>query len=182
MEWYDDIKEFSEVKKQGTPNNDFEVSGGYDYKHQDRWDDSFSDALRYTFDSYYITIAKSKTDERLSVGMVMNHSYLGSLIYNQFWTYDVGQEAEAEDTFLKAVSATKEEMERFVREEIPTNILHSYLRSRYRDIDPRGFTKTNIPFINYSYDLESESDWRSQIYGSRYIPRKEYSFTQMGEK
>lgn len=154
----------------------------YDYKNQEILQDSLSDIMRYTFDSYSLNMSKNKTKDHITVSMVMSHSYLGSLIYNYFLSFDLDQEKEASSAFKEMTKITQNTMSEFVENEIPSNLLHSYLRKRYKVLGDDNIIKTNIPSINYSFDLEYEDDWRSQIYGKRYPKHKEISFRQNGRK
>ena len=55
-------------------------------------------------------------------------------------------------------------------------ILHAVLRQRFKELEREDVIKTNIPIINYSYDIPYETDWRTTIYGPRYPHYEEKSF------
>jgi hypothetical protein len=151
----------------------------YDYKGQERiLEDDFGDLERYVFDAYNIRIYLNKTNYKSTVSLIINHYYLGTVILNLFWSYDIGQDKEARKLYKKVVKISKDTMAEFVAEEIPTCMFSSFLRKRLHEIEPRDVNRTNNPIINYSYDIPYADDWRKTIYGPRYPRHKEESFNQ----
>ena len=151
----------------------------YDFKGQEKGlDDNFGDVQRYVFDSYNIRIFLNKTDYKLTVSLVASHFYIGTVVLNLFWDFNLDQNKEARSVYKDVIRICKETITQFVAEEIPTNLFFSYLRKKLHKINDRDMTKTNIPTINYSYDIDYEDDWRKTIYGPRYPLYREESFNQ----
>ena len=88
------------------------------------------------------------------------------------------KEKEANELFRVVSSIARETIEEFVSEEKPTVLLHAVLRQKFKKLKRGDVNKTNIPIINYSYDIPYETDWRKSIYGPRYPSYKEESFDQ----
>jgi len=156
----------------------------FDYKNQNVKDLSFGDIQRYSFDSYDIKVVFSKTNKRYTVSLVIVHVYLGNVVLNLFWSFDLNEFDNAKFLFNKVVEVTKKVIRHFVENEMPTSTFSSFLSKRLQSLKNKEMVRTNIPFINYSYDLEVEGDWRSSIYGNRYqqVVDPEQSFSQAKDK
>jgi len=150
-----------------------------DYKNQDKvFEDDFGDLERYVFDAYNIRIYLNKTDSKISVSLIVNHYYIGTVVLNLFWFFDLDKMKEAKKMYKEVVKINKDLMTKFVEEEIPTCLFSSYLKRAVHEIEGRNVNRTNNPIINYSYDIPYEDDWRKTIYGPRYPKHKEESFNQ----
>jgi hypothetical protein len=139
----------------------------------------FGDIQRYVFDSQTVKIFLSKTDKKWAVSLMTNHTYIGTCGFSIFWTFDLSESQEAKKVYKLVDKIARDTIKEFVEQEKPTSIFYPTLRKRLRDITNRkDMVRTNIPVINYSYDLPLEEDWRKTIYGPRYPKYKEESFDQ----
>ena len=154
-------------------------TAAYDYKNQDTFlDESVGDVQRYVLDSYVIKLFKSKTSKKISISLTGSHNYLGSVQFSFFFASALNEDAKATQVIKELDKLVKNTCHDFIEEERPTNLLFGFLKKeiqkKYRDY----FVKTNIPSINFSYDLPVEADWRLSIYGTRYPGYSEKSFKQ----
>ena len=139
----------------------------------------FGDIQRYVFDSQTVKIFLSRTSKKWSVSLMTNHTYIGTCGYSVFWLFDLNEGEKAKAIYKKVDKVARDVIKEFVAEEKPTSIFYPTLRRRLKDITPEeNVIRTNIPSINYSYDLPLEEDWRKTIYGPRYPKYKEESFKQ----
>ena len=150
----------------------------WDYKNQEINKIEFGDTMRYTMDSHDINIAMNKTDEEIIVSVTMGSAYVGTYILDSFWSFDLNEESKAKKLYKELGSQIKPVLTRFVKERMPTSLLCPFLRKIISGLNKSEYIKTNIPIINYSYDLPLEDDWRKTIYGPRYPKYKEESFKQ----
>ena len=173
-------KKKSKVKRKVT----LKQKPSFDYKNQNVKDLNLGDIQRYTFDPYNIKITLSKTKKRYTVSLVVTHAYLGHIVLNLFWSFDLDEFDNAKFLYEKSTEVVKKVLKHFVDNEMVTSTFVSFLNKRLQPLKNREMVKTNIPFINYSYDLKVEEDWRSSIYGNRYqqIVDPEQSFSQAKDK
>jgi len=150
----------------------------WDYKSQETDKIEFGDIMRYTMDSHDINVAMNKTDEEIIVSLTMGSSYVGTYILDCFWSFTFGEESKAKTLYGEISNTIKPILKRFVKERIPTSLLCPFIRKAVVSLNKSDYIKTNIPIINYSYDLPLEEDWRETIYGQRYPKYKEESFKQ----
>ena len=107
-----------------------------------------------------------------------NHSYLGTAQYCVFWAFDHNEEKHAIGIYKKLNKAVEEVVKEFVDNQKPTSLFDPCLRDKVQKVDDRHLVRTNIPSINYSYDIDYSKDWDKNIYGPRYPTYKEVSFNQ----
>ena len=150
----------------------------YDWKNQMGNFTWFGDVNRYVMDSYTIKVYLSKTHENITISLMTNHSYLGTAQYCVFWTFDFDEEKHAISIYKKINKVVKEIIKVFVAEQRPTSLFDPFLREKVQKIDDRHLVRTNIPTINYSYDIDYSKDWDKNIYGPRYPSYKEVNFKQ----
>jgi len=167
MNWYKNANRLNNFKK---------IS--WDYKSQETNKIEFGDAMRYSMDSHDINIALNKTDEEIIASVTLGSAYVGTYILDCFWSFDLNEEKKAKKLYKDLSETIKPILKRFVKERIPTSLLSPFLRKAISKLNKSDYIKTNIPIINYSYDLPIEDDWRETIYGKRYPKYKEESFKQ----
>jgi hypothetical protein len=138
----------------------------------------FGDLQRYVFDSQTVKIFLTKTKAKWTVSLMTNHTYLGTAGFSIFWSFDLDKGDTAKKVFGEVGTITREIIKDFVANETPTSIFYPTLRAKLQTLEERDLIKTNIPVINYSYDIEYADDWRKTIYGPRYPTYKEESFKQ----
>ena len=107
-----------------------------------------------------------------------NHAYLGTAQYSVFWVYDLDEEDKAIKVYKKINKIVKEIVKDFIENQKPTSLFDPALREQIQLIDNRNLVKTNIPVVNYSYDINYDKDWDKNIYGPRYPKYQEVSFNQ----
>ena len=188
MDWYNKLQIFKHITKLSQiTNNDFiknsaiigpDPSAKFDWKHQAEDCIEFGNFQRYICDSQTIKVFSTKTNTKLAVSLITNNTYLGTAGWSIFWTLDLNKEAEAKELFKVVSAIARETTEEFIREEKPSVLLHSVLRQKFKNLERGDVNRTNIPIINYSYDIPYETDWRKSIYGNRYPTYKEVSFNQ----
>jgi hypothetical protein len=154
------------------------ASAELDWKNQADSRTEIGNFQRYVCDSHTIKIFLTKTSKKWAVSLVTNHTYLGTLGWSIFWEFKLENTKEAQGVFKEVCSIADNIVQDFVDKEKPTVLLHSVLRSRLKNLDREDVIRTNIPFINYSYDIPYEEDWRKTIYGPRYPTYKEDSFKE----
>ena len=150
----------------------------WDYKGQEQDKIEMGDILRYSMDTHDINISLNKTDEEIMVSLTMGSAYVGTFILDCFWSFDLNEEEKARKLYKDLGNAIKPILKKFVKEKIPTCLLSPFLKKAIKDLSNSDYIRTNIPIINYSYDLPVEADWRETIYGKRYPKYKEESFKQ----
>ena len=138
----------------------------------------FFDVQRYVMDSYTTKVGISKCSDKWTVTVLCTHSFLGTIAYDAYWTFEKKEEKIASDTYNDILKIVKDISERFARDRITTAIYWPTLKSDLEDVYPKYRVSTNIPWINYSMDLKSEPDWRKNIYGNRYPEYSESNFIQ----
>ena len=153
-------------------------SDSYDWKNQMGNFTWFGDVNRYVMDSYTVKVYLSKTDDNITISLMTNHSYLGTAQYCVFWAFDFDEEKYAIGIYKKLNKAVEEVIKEFVSSQKPTSLFDPALRAKVQIVGDRHLVRTNIPSINYSYDINYEKDWDRNIYGPRYPKYKEESFTQ----
>lgn len=152
------------------------ISTKLDWKHQTEDSLELGNFQRYICDSYTIRIFLTQTNNKYAVSLITNHTYLGTAGWSIFWTFTLDQGKKAQKLFKKVSEIARKTTEEFIREEKPTVLLHATLRQKFKHLKRRDVVRTNIPTINYSYDLNYETDWRKSIYGPRYPKYEEVSF------
>jgi hypothetical protein len=187
MNWFDrkqliDLLKLSQsnspmIKTAAEPSAD-DGSTTYDWKNQMGNYVWFGDVNRYVMDSYTIKVYLSKTNENITISLMTNHSYLGTAQYCVFWAFDFNEEKHAIEIYKKLNKAVEEIVKYFVDNQRPTSLFDPYLREKVQKVDDRHLIRTNIPSINYSYDIDYAKDWDKNIYGPRYPSYKEVSFNQ----
>jgi len=165
-----------------TSSNKITKTASYDFKNQQEMEDSLGDFQRYIFDAYNTKVYLTKTKKKISVSCLVTNSYVGTIILNSYWDFDKDKENEAKKVFGKVKKIVKDTMADYVDNEKPTSMYYASLRKGFQKINNRDIAKTNIPWINYSYDIDYEDDWRSTIYGNRYPKYEEKSFNQSQDK
>jgi len=137
---------------------------------------TMGDVNRYSHDAYSIKIYVSKTNEDCAVSVMASHNYLGTNQYSRFWKYAKNEYDKAYKTYEEICKIVQSVCEDFIKYERPTSLFCPTLRERIQTIDKMESIKTNIPHINYSYDIDYSSRWDKNIYGPRYPELKEKSF------
>ena len=155
-----------------------EGSTSFDWKNQMGEYIMFGDVNRYVMDSYAIKLFASKTNDNITISLMTNHGYLGTAQYCVFWVYELDEEKQARKVYKKINETVKEVVKDFIDNQRPTSLFDPHLRQIIQTIDDRNLVKTNIPIINYSYDIDYSGDWDKNIYGNRYPSYKEESFAQ----
>ena len=150
----------------------------WDYKGQEINEIKFGDAMRYTMDSHDIAIALNKTNDEIIVALTLGSAYVGTYILDCFWSFKLSEEDKSKKLYKDISEVIKPILARFVKEKIPTSLLAPFIRKAVTNLNKSDYVKTNIPIINYSYDILLEDDWRETIYGKRYPKYKEESFNQ----
>lgn len=151
-----------------------------DWKNQDIYfDGELDEVQRYKLDPYHVTIVQTETRKKIAANIRVKHASLGPVIWTHYLTFDKEDHAECRRVMKSWVKIVKDTMTRFVEEEIPTSVFIPTIRRSIADTENRDNTiKTNIPHINFSYDLKPAADWRETIYGPRYPAYDEESFDQ----
>ena len=120
----------------------------FDWRHQLEDSIEFGNFQRYVCDSQTIKVFSTKTNTKLAVSLVTNHTYLGTAGWSIFWTFDLNKEKEAKELFRVVSSIARETVEEFIKEEKPTVLLHSVLRQKFKKLQRDEVSRTNIPIIN----------------------------------
>lgn len=167
MNWFKDSSRKETLKKLS-----------WDFKNQEMVKEELGDTLRYTMDSHNITIGINKSEESIMVSLTAGSSYIGTYILDYFWSFDLKEEDKSKTLYSNLTKTIRPILKKFVKENIPTSLLCPFIRNAIQDLGRDNLVITNIPIINYSYDLPIEKDWRSTIYGTRYPSYKEQSFKQ----
>lgn len=179
MNWFNRsqmIKHIIRLSKVSINKGAIKTATKLDWKNQAEDYLEFGNFQRYVCDSQTIKIFLTKTNEKYAVSLITTHTYLGTAGWSIFWTFTLDQKKEAEQVYDKVSEISRETAEEFVKKEIPTVLLHAVLRQKFKHLERGDVVRTNIPTINYSYDLDYETDWRKSIYGTRYPTYKEVSF------
>lgn len=149
-----------------------------DWKEQEGEYLTMGDVNRYVMDAYSMKIYISKTAQGWSVSLMTNHNYLGTAQYSVFWKFGSGEETRARSVYKQINQIVKDTCKEFVVGEKPTSLFSPILRGRVQKIQDADLVRTNIPVINYSYDIDYSGNWDKNIYGPRYPDYEEKSFTQ----
>lgn len=150
----------------------------WDFKNQEVEKIEMGDAMRYTMDSHDINIALNKTSNNIVVSLTMGSAYVGTYILDSFWSYELNEESKAKNLYKKLGQTIRPLVRDFINNKMPTSLLCPYIKEATFNMDRENVVRTNIPSINYSYDIAPEKDWRSTIYGNRYPKYEEPSFKQ----
>jgi len=150
----------------------------WDFKGQEIDKLEMGDCLRYTMDSHDINIARTKTDDEIIVSLTMGSAYVGTYILDCFWSFELDEVEKSKKLYNDITSTIKPILKRFTKERIPTSLLSPFIRKAVSELNNSDSVKTNIPAINYSYDIPLSDDWRQTLYGGRYPKYKEESFKQ----
>jgi len=140
------------------------------------------DVQRYGFDNYFVRTALSKTEDNISVSIVVTNGDLGNTTYSNYWYYEKNELDESRKIYNKLNKELKELVDKFVKERIPTTLLGGYIKLSVHDLDKEHSVEYNIPNVNYAKNIVDEPDWRKNIYGNRYPKYQEYSKKQQTEK
>lgn len=151
----------------------------------ENWDNQEGDWLmfgnvnRYALDAYAIKVFLSRTETAWTISLMTNHAYLGTAQYNVFWRYNKDEEKRARKTFKALNKIVKETVEDFINRERPSSMFDSVLRNKIQSLDENDLVHTNIPCVNYSYNIEYSGEWDKNIYGPRYPhSNRDQSFAQ----
>ena len=174
MNWYPEKQVKNHIIK--TASLGSSLSTKVDWRGQAEDCIEFGNFQRYVCDSQTIKVFLTQTNNKIAVSLVTNHTYLGTAGWSIFWTFELNQQKEAKELFKVVSLIARETTEEFIREEKPSVLLHAVLRQKYKKLERKDVVRTNIPIINYSYDISYETDWRKSIYGPRYPTYKEVSF------
>ncbi len=138
------------------------------------------DVQRYVMDSYSNKIAISKTKSKITVSILTTHSFLGSVAFNKYWTYDISEAEEAIQMYKDVNEIVEKLIEEFVEGEVSTSVFWPILKFKLDKLQPERNAATNIPWVNFSryYDQDDNPDWRQNIYGNRYPVYSEPSYDQ----
>jgi hypothetical protein len=74
----------------------------------------------------------------------------------------------AKSTYKRIIAAADKVFEDFRSNEIPNNLLHTYLREAVRFIDLEYKPSCRIPSVDWAREQQGVADWRNSIYGTRY--------------
>lgn len=135
-----------------------------------------ADVNRYSHDAYSIKVYISHTEHDISVSLMASHNYLGTNQYSAFWKFGKNEASKASETYEKVNKIVKGICEEFIKKEKPTSLFCPILRERTQKIHNLNLIRTNIPHINYSYQIDYSGNWDKNIYGPRYPDNKEISF------
>lgn len=136
---------------------------------QKGWTDNFGDIQRYVYDAYQCSVYITKLDhEKITVSTSMSHMQFGHVMWQDFWRFKQTQIGEAQKVFASVKSAVQKVFKQFRSNDIPNNLLHSYLREEVRHIGAEYKPKTRVPAIDWAAKIDGSPDWRSNIYGKRY--------------
>lgn len=146
----------------------------------EQWGHNFTlyDVQRYVMDSYGVRVALTRTPVDIKVSILINHNFLGTIAYDDYWSLNSDEMNEAKELYKTLCKIIKETSDEFIAERKPTSIFWPILRSKIEKLNLNQKTHTNVPYVNYSRDLSIEPDWRSNIYGPRYPDYKEQSHDQ----
>lgn len=147
-------------------------------KHQEGHSFTLYDVQRYIIDSYAVRLALSETPIDIKVSVMINHNFLGSVAWSEYWSFEKDEKSTAKKFYKEIAQEVEKINDEFIVERKPTSIYAPTLRSRLEKMYKKDRTHTNIPVVNYSHDLETEPDWRSNIYGTRYPGYVEKSHKQ----
>ena len=178
MNWFSKIQINTFIKLNKTSKKNIVKTAALDWKNQKEDYICMGNFQRYVCDSQTIKIFLTKTGHKWAVSLITTHTYLGTAGWSIYWEFNLNQKKAAEKVFKKACQITRKVVERFITTEEPTVNLHATLRQKFKEIERDDVIKTNIPIINYSYDIPYETDWRKTIYGPRYPHYEENSFNQ----
>lgn len=136
-------------------------------KIQKSWSLGYGDVQRWKTDAIQVRAYLSKTFYKITVSLDVWNAHNGELEWQEFWRFGLKDMKKAEKVYDDVCDKTAEVVDKFVMEEIPTTLVHAYLRHELRKMHP-AIAKSNIPNINYSYQINYEPDWRKTLYGTRY--------------
>lgn len=134
------------------------------------------DVQRYVMDSYNTKVALSETPKCIKISLLINHNFLGTIAWNEYWSFGTDEFKEAAKLYKDICKEIKDMTEEFIQEGTTTAIFWPMLRHRIEKLKLRKQVKSNIPNYNYSKDIEIAPDWRKNIYGPRYPDYNEGSY------
>lgn len=169
MNWYKPIKTASSLDSFLSKNIDINI------KNQKSLNCSIYDVQRYSMDNYGIIVSMSKSKFKISISVIINHSFLGSVTYSRYWAFNLEEEENAIYSYNKIIDIIKETIEEFIDDEIPTSILAPTLKSKFKSISPKNSIYSTSPYYKNEVISYEEPDWRSNIYGNRYPKYTELS-------
>ena len=137
--------------------------------YQDGVRDFMGDVQRYLYDPYSVSIYITQLENKsVHVSLTVSHLSIGTQVWQDFWKYNIKEEAKAKETYNQLKKITKEIYEEFLTNKIPNNLFFNYIRKATADIDKEHRPKSRIAQINWARDISYEKDWRISIYGNRY--------------
>lgn len=164
MSWY---KQAS--KKDPAPV--FETSG----KLQDMWQIELGDYQRWVVDAYTASAYLTETKYKIVVSVTVNKQHLGTIMFQMFWKYELGQLDKARKTFAKVKEIVAKVFGELSDDEAPSSLYESMLRHDCAKIDPDAIAPTTHSMINHAQKYVYERDWRTSIYGNRYPKPQDHS-------
>lgn len=147
-------------------------------KNQDIDSMLLGDVQRYVMDSYNITLTTSQTDYKYTIGLIVNHGFLGTIGYDEYWMFSKNEFKQAKKTYKEIRDRLKEIIEDFVENEKPTSMFWPYIKRMCKTIDPEHQAKSYVPNVNYSKRYVSDPDWSSNLYGNRYPKYHEDNYSE----
>lgn len=159
---------FKLAKKSTVP--EFENSG----KMQQSWETNLGDYQRWVVDAYTASAYLTETKYKITIGITVNKVHLGTIMFQTFWTYKLDEMAKAKKTYTVVKETLSKIFDELADSEAPSSLYESMIRHDCHDIDPEHREQSTIPQGNYIKRYQSERDWRSSIYGTRYPKPTEY--------
>lgn len=133
------------------------------------WEDAMGDIQRYSYDPYTVRIYKTiVADEKITLALTLSHIWSGGIVWQDFWCFRINEKQKAQTTYQKVTKAADTVFQEFRSNEIPNNLLHTYLREAVRFIDLEHKPTSRIPYIDWAREQNGVADWRNSIYGTRY--------------
>ena len=159
---------------------DFSANDDYSAaRNQQASSQTLYDVQRYVMDSYAVKTALSETKDNITISLICNHNFLGTISWDSYWAYDKNEIKTAKKDYLTIVKGVQSIMEEFIDNRTPTPNFWPTVRARVCDAVASGNrVKANNPTVNYSRNIKYEEDWSKLIYGNRYPPYKEESYDQ----
>ena len=136
------------------------------------------DIQRYGFDNYFIRTALTKTDDNISVSLVITHGDLGNTVFSTYWYYDENESSTSKKCYDAVNKVLQKIITQFSQERMPTNMIWPYIKDGVSNIDKDHETHYGIPHLNYAKNIVISPDWRSNIYGTRYPKHTEHGKKQ----
>lgn len=140
---------------------------------QKGWEDIMGDIQRYIYDPYQVRVYLTKVGEdKYALSLTLSHIWSGGIVWQDFWRYNIKEPTIAKKTYRDVSKAADKIFQDFRSNEIPNNLLHTYLREAVRHIDLEHKPSSRIPSVDWAREQDGHADWRTSIYGTRY-PKSE---------